>query len=124
MLGRIRDGLIGAGEVLDGPFGPRRITYADYTASGQALDFIEEFIGRHVLARYANTHTEASATGAQTDALREEARSIIHRSVGATADHVVIFCGSGATAAVAKLVGILELRIPEGLDDAYGLSAH
>jgi selenocysteine lyase/cysteine desulfurase len=110
--------------VLDGPFGPRRITYADYTASGQALDFVEEFITAHVLARYANTHTEASATGAQTGALREEARSIIHRSVGAGPDHVVVFCGAGATAAVAKLVGILGLRIPENLDDAYALSTH
>jgi selenocysteine lyase/cysteine desulfurase len=95
MLGRIRNGLIGQGEVLDGPFGPRRITYADYTASGQALDFIEEFIHDQVLARYANTHTEASATGAQTGALREEARSLIHRSVGAGPEHIVIFCGSG-----------------------------
>src|SRR3954471_5696766 len=102
MLERIWNGLIGQGEVLDGPFGPRRITYADYTASGQALDFVEEFIREHVLARYANTHTEASATGAQTGALREEARSIIHRCVGAGPEHVVLFCGSGATAAVAK----------------------
>jgi len=39
-----------------------------------------------------------------------------------TADDLVIFCGSGATAAVSKLIGILELRIPAGLDERYELA--
>jgi selenocysteine lyase/cysteine desulfurase len=34
---------------------------------------------------------------------------------------VVIFCGSGATAAVSKLIGILELRLPDGLARRYRL---
>jgi selenocysteine lyase/cysteine desulfurase len=122
LLDRIRRGLIGAGEVLDGPYGPRRLTYADYTASGQALDFVEEFIRRQVLTRYANTHTEASATGLQTGVLRAEARRIIHRGVGAGPDDVVLFCGSGATAAINKLVAILGLRLPENLADRYDLT--
>lgn len=112
ILERIRTGRIGTGQTIDGPFGPRRITYADDTATGQALDFVEDFIRDQVLVRYANTHSEASATGAQTTALRNEARSIIHRGVGAGREHVVLFCGSGVTAAVAKLVGILGLRVP------------
>ncbi len=37
---------------------------------------------------------------------------------------MVIFAGSGSTGAIAKLVGILGLRIPSALDDAHGLSAH
>ena len=35
----------------------------------------------------------------------------------------MVFCGSGSTAAIDKLIGILGLRIPAGLDDAYDLSA-
>ncbi|MGK5683198.1 aminotransferase class V-fold PLP-dependent enzyme [Actinoplanes sp. URMC 104] len=122
MLQRLRDGSIGAGVVLDGPYGPRRVTYADQTASGQALDFVEDYIRRTVLTGYANTHTEASATGARTGALREQARATIHRAVGGGPDDVVLFCGSGSTAAVNKLVALLGLRVPENLDDRYALT--
>lgn len=120
LLERIRRGVIGEGEILDGPYGRRRITYADYTASGRSLDFLEDFIRQQVLPRYANTHTESSGTGLQTSLLRQDARQLIHDAVGGTDNDLVIFCGSGATAAVNKLVGILELRVPSGLAARYG----
>ena len=119
LLERVRRGVIGEDAVLDGPYGRRRITYADYTASGRSLDFIEDFIREHVLPHYANTHTESSGTGLQTSLLREDARRIIHDAVGGTDDDLVIFCGSGATAAVNKLIDILELRVPSALAQRY-----
>jgi selenocysteine lyase/cysteine desulfurase len=123
LVERIRRGIVGEGELMEGPFGPRRVTYADYTASGRSLDFVEDFIRDAVLPLYANTHTESSGTGLQTSRLRESARQLIHAAVGGTDEDLVIFCGSGATAAVNKLIGIMELRIPAGLDERYRLSA-
>jgi selenocysteine lyase/cysteine desulfurase len=123
LLEMVRHGIIGDDHVLETPVGPRRVTYADYTASGRSLGFIEKFIQNEVLPLYANTHTETSATGLQTTRFREEARDLIARSVGADESDVVLFCGSGATEAINKLLNIMNLRLPADLDRRYGLSA-
>ncbi len=119
LIATIRSAVIGRDDVVEGPFGPKPVVYADYTASGRSLDFIEDYVRSAVLPLYANTHTESSGTGLQTTRYREEARAIIAECVGATDDDVVLFCGSGSTYAIDKLIGVLGLRIPSALDDVW-----
>jgi selenocysteine lyase/cysteine desulfurase len=122
LIETIRNSIIGDDLAMEGPFGSRRITYADYTASGRSLTFVEDFIRAQVLPSYANIHTETSFTGSQTTRFREGARRIIREAVGATEEDAVIFCGSGATGAVNRMIEVLNLRIPADLDLRYHLS--
>jgi len=124
LIDLIRASVIGDDEAVAGPFGIRRVTYADYTASGRSLTFIEDYIRDAVLPLYANTHSESSGTGLQTTRFREEARRIIRDAVGGGDEHAVVFCGSGSTAAINRLIDVLNLRLPADLDDRYALRAH
>ncbi|MDH3518770.1 MAG: aminotransferase class V-fold PLP-dependent enzyme [Acidimicrobiia bacterium] len=122
LIEQIRASVIGADSAVVTPFGTRRVTYADYTASGRSLGFIEDYIRDQVLPLYANTHTETSGTGLQTTRFREEAREIIRACVGGRpGEHAVIFAGSGSTGAIDRLVTILGLRIPAELNDRFHL---
>jgi selenocysteine lyase/cysteine desulfurase len=124
LLELVRASVIGDDEAVAGPFGIRRVTYADYTASGRSLSFIEDYIRDSVLPLYANTHTESSGTGLQTSRFREEARRLVLAGVGGSHErHAVIFAGSGSTAAINKLVDVLGIRIPSEMDDRYGFRA-
>jgi len=107
---RIRDGLIGEGVQIDGPFGARPLIYADYVASGRALEQVEDFIRYEVLPYYANTHTQASYCGAFMTRLRDNARAQIARLTGADDSMSVVFTGSGTTAGINRIVGLLDIR--------------
>ena len=124
LIDQIRQSVIGAGAPIRTPFGDVPLIYADYTASGRALTFIEDYIRHQVLPYYANTHTETSYSGAQTTAFREQARDQVRRAVNAGGEDKIIFCGSGATAAINKLIDILGLRLPRDLAQRYDLESN
>lgn len=119
----IRQHEVGRRASVDTPFGRRLLCYADLTATGRYLHFVEAWV-RRLRPFYANTHTAVSSTGRLMTELREEARSVVGRSVGARAEDVVVFTGAGATEAINKLVGVLGLRIDEPLERAFHLRRH
>ncbi|EDQ86077.1 uncharacterized protein MONBRDRAFT_28535 [Monosiga brevicollis MX1] len=84
--------------------------YADFTASGRSLRFVEDYLHDKVMPLYANTHTEASVTGRVTTEAREEARRLVVEACGGnTNEHAAIFTGSGSTAAIYKFMGLMNL---------------
>lgn len=106
----LRAGLIGEGIQIEGPFGPKTMIYADYVASGRALVQIEDVIRDQVLPYYANSHTQASYCGGFITRLREAARAEIARITGADEDCSVVFTGSGSTAGINRLVGLVDIE--------------
>lgn len=123
VLSFLRQNEVGRRASIETPFGRRLLTYADLTASGRYLHFVEAWV-RRVRPFYANTHTAVSSTGRIMTELREEARSVIRRAVHASNEDVVVFVGTGATGAINKLVGLLGWRISEPLERKYELSKH
>lgn len=107
----LRADLIGSDVLVTTPFGQRRVTYADYVASGKPLRSVEDRIRDLALPLYANTHTEDSVTGAASTHLAHQAHDYVKGQLGADDHCKLIFCGSGSTAAIKRLQEILGLSV-------------
>jgi len=112
LVAQLRAGLIGDGIEIPGPYGAKKLVYADYVASARALKPIEDFVTNSILPYYANSHTRSSYCGAYMTQMREQARAEIAQSLDADDQYSVVFTGAGATAAVNRLVKLL------GVEDA------
>ncbi|EFJ10534.1 hypothetical protein SELMODRAFT_128027 [Selaginella moellendorffii] len=108
----LRSQIIGSQLQISTPFGSRLLTYADYTASGRCLFYIENFLIKQVMPSYGNTHAEDSYVGEKTTRMVKLATSYVKESLGGTEDDALFFCGSGTTAAVKKLHELLGLSVP------------
>ncbi|XP_045526641.1 uncharacterized protein LOC123715548 [Pieris brassicae] len=90
----IDDNVIGKGDSFCGPFGRRKVVYCDYSGSGRALNWIEDYIQRDVLPTHATRSTALSFTSGQTEIFRCESKDIIRRAVRACAEDVVVLGAS------------------------------
>jgi selenocysteine lyase/cysteine desulfurase len=110
-LAFLRSEIIGINAHLNTPYGQRLLTYADYTASGRSLRFVENYLlGKQVL--YANSHTEDDTTGRVTTELLHQAEEHIKAAVNAGPSGRIIATGSGATGAIDRMQQIVGVRLP------------
>lgn len=108
-----REKAIGYGQYFETPFGPRRIVYADWTASGRLYGPIEELLQREIAPFVGNTHTETTVTGSSMTMAYHRAKDIIKAHVGAHSRDVLISSNSGMTGVVNKFQRILGLKVHE-----------
>ncbi len=110
----LRNEIIGSNTFFNTPYGKRLITYADYTASGKTLRFIENYLLK-LQKIYANTHTVDSFTGKTMTGILKKAEKKIKQCVNANESNYIINIGTGTTGAIAKLCEIMGLYLTPGL---------
>ncbi|MDR9442246.1 MAG: aminotransferase class V-fold PLP-dependent enzyme [Schleiferiaceae bacterium] len=108
-----RENTVGLHASFEGPYGQKKILYADWIASGRLYRPIEERLSRDIGPYVANTHTETSYTGAVMTQAYHQAREQIKAHLNARAEDVLIPTGTGMTGAVLKFQRILGLKLPE-----------
>ena len=108
-----RNNIVGINQTFIGPYGEKKIIYADWTASGRLYGPIEERINADMGGFVANTHTETSFTGKMMTKAYHEAKHVIKKHVNACSEDVLIPTGTGMTGAVLKFQRILGLKVPE-----------
>lgn len=107
----LRDELIGKDYIFETPYGERILTYADFTASGRGLNFIEKYL-LEIQKCYANTHTEDDMTGEVMTNILYKSEDIIKRHLNAEKNCFLIPSGTGTTGAIEKLAKIIGIYIP------------
>jgi selenocysteine lyase/cysteine desulfurase len=107
----LRSEIVGADASFETPFGRRLMTYADYTASGRCLGFVERFL-LQVQRIYANTHTEDDVSGRSMSRLLHQAETAIKNGVNAGPHGKLIALGAGSTAAIDRLQQLMGVALP------------
>lgn len=107
----VRNAIVGHNFMFQTPYGKRLLTYADYTASGRSLKFIEQFLIK-IQREYANTHTEDDVTGRHMTKILQQAEFNIKKAFNAEKNCRIIATGTGATGVISKFQEIIGIRLP------------
>jgi len=110
-----RKNIVGINQKFTGPYGTKKIIYADWIASGRLYAPIERKLTDAIGPFVANTHSESSETGMAMTNAYHKAQQIIKSHVNANENDVLITTGFGMTSALAKFQRILGIKVPESL---------
>lgn len=110
-LKELRENIVGLDTIFQTPYGGRIMTYADFTASGRSLIFIEKYM-LEIQKIYANSHTDDDCTGKTMTGLLHKSEEIIKKELNASKNCMIIATGNGATGAIVKFCEILGLYMP------------
>ncbi|XP_074294022.1 uncharacterized protein LOC141621340 isoform X2 [Silene latifolia] len=107
-LSWLRSETIGGDAEFKSPYGRRRITYADTTATARSLRFVEDYILSAFLPFYGQHSTK----------MMKEASQYIKTCLGGNnQEDAILFCGSGTTGAIKKLQEVMGIAITPTLRD-------
>jgi selenocysteine lyase/cysteine desulfurase len=115
----LRREIVGVDAFIRTPFGERMMLYADYTASGRCLGFVESYL-LSLETLYANSHTEDDSSGRITTERLHLAEKQIKQAVNAGEDGRIIACGTGATGAIDRMQQLVGVRLPPASRDLLG----
>ncbi len=105
-----RQNIIGQDLVFQTPFGPKKMIYADWIASGRLYRPIEQILTDQIGPFVGNTHAETSENGKLMTLAYKMAHRKIKEAVHASQDDVILTTGYGMTGAVVKFQRILGLK--------------
>lgn len=107
----VNDNLIGRQAMILGPFGERRITYADQSTPS-SLYMIENYMMKYVYSYYDTTNCVTSFNAKQTTSFRNDAETIIRQCCNANDEDLVISIDNGCTSAIQWLINELGMTDP------------
>ncbi|WP_394747699.1 aminotransferase class V-fold PLP-dependent enzyme [Spongiimicrobium salis] len=107
--------VVGQDSTFESVYGPQKLLYADWIASGRLYGPIEDTMRNQIGPMVANTHSFSSETGKASTYAYKHARSIIKQHVNAGEEDILVTAGTGMTGVLSRLQRIMGLRWPDAI---------